>query len=289
MHGQMPIKINRHSVGHDPRSSSHPDDTNIFEEDTSLKIHNSLQGVVKQKHLIHDIPPRGHVKVNITKSNNLKIWKFFNNPAKNWKIERDALEKNGPDHPDVESVVGEVPAKSHDGVHVPNPDGEVTTDDGVAFFCKVPFLIQSINLTRSLVSILSMDGNGHRACSSILDPHQLRKGEQHRIQRIGLSIFKWRNFGTGKSRKKTRFDKKLNIWKKDKEKRNLLVHSSKALFSSNSLRMRQRKDMWHTNSVHWMVCRMKTTSMCLADSFVHPVKSRKNYVKKSEEEKNKQN
>lgn len=173
LHDQVPIEIYRYPVGHEASCSSNSDDSDVFEEDTIDEVHNSSPGVaIEDSHLIHDVSPWRHVETNISKMDHLQIGEFCKHPAKNCQVNVEIFEEHRPDHPDVEILGGVVTAELHDGTDVPNVDGEMTSRDVVGsstLLDEIPLFIQGWDLTRTVIRILSVDGDGDRKKNSILD------------------------------------------------------------------------------------------------------------------------
>lgn len=192
MHGQVPIEIYRDSIGYESWSPPHTHDTDIFQEDTIEEVDDlQLMAAVEKASLIVEVPPRRHFETDISKTDHLQVREFLGHPAQTWEVDREVIEEDGPDHPDVEVEERVFLAEFPQGLDVPNVDGEMTSGDGVcssAFFDEVPFFFQSIHLTRTIVRILLMDGDGEWKKNSILDATDGSKRNQDAIQGSALSF-----------------------------------------------------------------------------------------------------
>ena len=145
---------------------------------------------MKQANLILHVPPRSHFEANIFETDHLEERELVDHPTQSWKVDGDVVDEDGPDHPDVEVVEGVVLSELAQGVDASNVDGEMTRGDGVgsaAFLLEIPLVSQSVDLTRTLVLILLMDGDGNRKDSSIFDPLNRGKRDHHLIQRPAVS------------------------------------------------------------------------------------------------------
>jgi hypothetical protein len=143
----VPIKIYRDSVRHQSGSSQNTHDTNIFQEHAIEETyHPGRVGVVKQANLILNVPPRSHFEANIFETDHLEERELVGHPTQSWKVDGDVVDEDGPDHPDVEVVEGEVLAELSQGVDVSDVDSEMTSGDGVgssAFLDEISLFSQS--------------------------------------------------------------------------------------------------------------------------------------------------
>lgn len=213
MGAQVPIKICRDSVGHDSSSSSNTDDPDIFQEDAIEEVHNPHPvAVVKQANLILNVPPRSHLEANVLETDHLDERKFLSHPTQSWKVDREVIDEDGPEHPDVEVVGSVVLAKFPEGLDVSDVDGEMTSDDVVSsfsFFDEVPDARQSFHLQRTFFRILLVDGDRDWKLSSILHMMNWSKRDHDVVQRNSFS-FQFsasRNF-TAEKRSKKKPEKK---------------------------------------------------------------------------------
>lgn len=192
VHDQIPIEIYRDSVGHQTKSSSHTDDSDVLQEHAIEELDDPQpRRVVEEAHLIIQVPPTRHFETNISKTDHLEEREFVRDPSQSRESDGEVVDEDGSDPADVKVVDGEVTAEFPQSFDVPNVDCDVTGVDGVpssTFLDEVTFFGQGSHLTRTIVGILLMDGDGEWKRCSVLDATDGCKRDQHVLQGSTVSF-----------------------------------------------------------------------------------------------------
>jgi hypothetical protein len=175
---QKPIEIYRNSVPHDPGGVVEQDDSHFFEERTMEKIQHSPSFRSEQEKKIFAITPRIHFELNMIKCDHLNMFKSIENPTQSRKIQSEFLEEDG-----SEQLVGEssqlvLPSEFHEGLDVPDVDGDVRSWDVVSFHLENPSCQKSQDLCWSDGQVLTVGVDGDRTDDSIGHTTKMREGQK---------------------------------------------------------------------------------------------------------------